>query len=185
MIKGKKAGSTLDKIGERWYDFDLKIEKNIYCYLCCWHIKKKNLCKLNEKLRFESYHEWKEYISNKYQGYSEEKLTEFSRYLNLRIRHTKSSNEYWILMGAALISVMFTTLMDKVLSIHINLSDVSCWYTFLIIFILELNFIAVLTFVIIKAVSPIFDGRFEKNFFVDYKEIIDDIISVKRNIENL
>lgn len=184
MIKGKKAARTLNEIGKRWYGFDFKIEKNIYCYLCCWRLKRKDLRKLNEKLKFESYHEWKEYISNNYQGYREEELTEFSRYLNLRIRHTKSSDVYWVLMDTALMSVIFTVLINIVFSMHINLSDISDWYTFLIIPILGMFFMAVLIFVIIEVVYPIFDGRFEESFFEDYKEIIDEIISGKQNREN-
>lgn len=56
MIKGKKSGKTLDKIGERWYGFNLKSEKNVYCYLCCNRnrVKEKALRDLDEELKFET-----------------------------------------------------------------------------------------------------------------------------------
>lgn len=58
MLKRKKNRRTLDEIGRTCFEFDVKLEEDIYRYLCRVHIKGKNLKKLDEKVRFESYKHW-------------------------------------------------------------------------------------------------------------------------------
>lgn len=176
MIKGKKAGKTLDEIGKRRHDFNFKSEKIIYYYLCCKYIKKKELENLNDDLKFEEYGKWKNYICNKYQNYSKDKLIEFSRYLKLMIRNIKPSHEYWTIMATAYISMVFTMVINIAMGKHMDLSNSSAWIILLITILLEALFIIFLIFLIVKIMHPIYDNHSEENFLRDYKEIIDDII---------
>lgn len=179
MIKGKKAEKTLDEIGKRWHDFDFKSEKIIYCYLCCNRnrIKNKELRNLDDGLKFEEYRQWKNYICNKYQNYSKEKLNEFSRYLNLKIRNIKPSHEYWSITAASFLSVVFTMVFNFITWIYMDFSNNSIWISLLETILLEIFFVISLTFIIIKMLYPIFVDHFDENFLKDYKEIIDDIIN--------
>lgn len=174
MMRGKKAGQTLNEIGKRWYDFDFELERVIYCYLCCRCIKERgfarDLRKLNEKLKFESYQEWKQYICNKYQNYSKEKLTEFSRYLNQRIRNKKPFNEILIILCTVLVSLTLSQMFDMFLNTYERLSIKLVWFISCIIIVLPVFY------GIVRFLCHIFDSDIEKNFFEDYKEIIDEII---------
>ena len=178
MIKGKKAGKTLDEIGKRWHDFDIKSEKIIYCYLCCnrYRLINKKLRNLNDDLKFEEYRQWKYYICNKYQNYSKEKLIEFSRYLNLKIRNIKPSHEYWIIMATAFLSMLLTKAVEIVTGIQKDFSNYSVWITLSVTLVVEALVIMLLIYLIVKIVYPIYDNHFDENFLIDYKEIIDDII---------
>lgn len=93
MIKGKKAGKTLDEIGKKWHDFNFKYERAIYCYLCCNRNRLINmeLRNLNNDLKFEKYQQWNDYICNKYRNYSKGDLIEFSKYLNLKMKYKTGS----------------------------------------------------------------------------------------------
>lgn len=179
MIKSKKARKTLDEIGRRWHNFNFKSEKIIYYYLCCKHIKKKELRNLNDDLKFDEYRQWKHYICNRYQNYSKDKLIEFSRYLNLMIRDKKPSHEYWTIMATAYISMVFTIVINIAMGKHMDLNNNSVWIILLITILLEALFIMFLFFLIVKIMYPIYDNHSEENFLRDYKEIIDDIIEKK------
>lgn len=179
MIKGKKAGKTLDEIGKRRHDFNFKSEKIIYYYLCCIYIKKKELENLKDDLKFEEYGKWKNYICNKYQNYSKDKLIEFSRYLKLMIRNIKPSHEYWTIMATAFLSMLFSMVINVAMGIHNDFSNYPVWITLLVSSVLGALFIILLVYLIIKIVYPIYDNHFDEDFLKDYKEIIDDIIYEK------
>ncbi len=174
MIKGKKAGRTLDEIGKRWYDFDFKSERVIYCYLCCCKIKEKHFArdirKLDEKLRFETYQEWKQYVCNKYYNYRTEELSEFSRYLNQKIRNERPINEGLSILLAALTTLIFTETFDRFLYTYEKISIKIVWLIGCIVFLLPM------AYGIAKFLSLMFDNNIEKDFFEDYKEIIDEMI---------
>ncbi len=174
MIKSKKAGKTLDEIGKRWYDFDYKLERVIYCYLCCCKIRVKHfardLRKLDEGLKFESYQEWKQYVCNKYQNYRTEELSEFSRYLNQRIRNEKPINEGANILLTAMITLIFTEIFQVSISTYRESSKKIVWFVFVILLVLYV------VYEIVKSLLTLFDNNVEKNFFVDYKEIIDEMI---------
>lgn len=179
MIKRKRTEKTLDEIGKRWHDFNFKSEKTIYLYLCCKHIKRKELRNLNDDMKFKEYRQWKDYICDKYQNCSKDKLIEFSRYLNLKISDIKPSHEYWTIMSTAFLSMLFTTVINGVMGIHKEFSNYSVWITLLVTLVLGALFIIPLIYLIIKIVYPIYDNHFNEDFLKDYKEIIDDIIEGK------
>lgn len=183
MIKCKKAGKTLDEIGKRRHDFNFKSERIIYSYLCCNRnrIINKELRNLSNDLKFEEYLQWKNYICNKYQNYSKEKLFEFSRYLNLRIRNIKPSHEYWNIMATALLSAVFALVLNAAIEIHLDFSNDTIWIILLVIIFLEILITISIAYIIIKIVYPIFDNHFDENFLRDYKEIIDDIIKERKS----
>ena len=174
MIKGKKAGRTLDEIGKRWYDFDFKSERVIYCYLCCCKIKEKHFArdirKLDEKLRFETYQEWKQYVCNKYYNYRTEELSEFSRYLNQKIRNERPINEGVSILLAALTTLIFTEIFDSFLYTYEKINIKIVWLIGCIVFLPPM------AYGIAKILSLMFDNNIEKDFFEDYKEIIDEMI---------
>lgn len=178
MIKSKKAGKTLDEIGKKWHDFNFKSERLIYSYLCCNRSRLINmeLRNLNKDLKFEEYRQWKQYICNKYQNYSRDKLIEFSRYLKLMIRNIKPNHEYWIIMATALLSIVFTMVINVTIELNKQFNINSDWIKILITILSGILFILFSAYLIIKIVYPIFDDYFDENFLRDYKEIIDEII---------
>ncbi|MBD5526592.1 MAG: hypothetical protein HDR04_19770 [Lachnospiraceae bacterium] len=180
MIKGKKSGKSLDEIGERWYSFSLKSEKIIYCYLCCnrHRVKKKTLRNLDEKLKFETYQQWNQYVCNKYQNYNINELIEFSRYLNQMIRNIKPNHEYLSIMASAVIAAIFTKMFDLLYQYN-GFSNIPFWSAFLGILLLYIFLMLLIFFLIFQVMSPLFDKHFEEDFFKDYKEIIDSLIDVK------
>ncbi|MBD5513699.1 MAG: hypothetical protein HDR06_03340 [Lachnospiraceae bacterium] len=131
MIKRKKAEKTLEEIGKRWYDFDYKIERTIYCYLCCYHIRERgaarNLRQLDEQLKFETYRQWKQYIGSKYINYSRDKLNEFSRYLNQMIRNKRPFDKALNILSTAVITLICTELFNVFLSTYEELNEKFVW----------------------------------------------------------
>ena len=58
---------------------------------------------------FETYGEWKSYVCKKYNDFTDEKLNEFSHFLNQTIRNAGSECAYWKLI----IPVILTLWTDK------------------------------------------------------------------------
>lgn len=179
MIKGKKAGKTLDEIGKSWYDFNFKSERTIYSYLCCNRnrIINKELQNLSNDLKFEKYQQWKHYICNKYQNYSKDDLFEFSRYLNLMIRNINPIHEYSSITATVFLSVVFTAVFNFITGTYMDFSNNSVWITFLKTVLLVIPSVIFLTIFIIKMIYPIFDDHFDENFLRDYKEVIDELVT--------
>ena len=100
-----------------FYKFDIQQEQNIYTYLCKGKLKAKALKKLSHDLKFETYAQWKQYIWNKYHDFSDEKLEEFSRYLNQCSRNTKPVYECWKTFISIYLALMFNTLFEFLISI--------------------------------------------------------------------
>lgn len=67
-------------------------KKTIYGYLAYYNIKDKDINNLENKLKFDSYKNWKKYISDKYDSYDIDKFQEFYRFLNLKSRNVKFSD---------------------------------------------------------------------------------------------
>lgn len=132
--------------------------------MCYKRVKRKELRILNDDMKFEEYRQWKQYICSKYQSCSKEKLIEFSRYLNLKIRDIKPSHVYWSIMAAAFVSVLFTMVMNFVMGMQLDISSNTFWSMLLITILLEFSFIAVLIYLIMKIVMPIYDNYFDENF---------------------
>lgn len=178
----RRRKKTLEKIGNDYYGFRFQLEKNIYCYLCCKHGKRIEVyrgirfCKLDEEQQFNTYHQWRQYVYNKYCNYTTEKLSDFSRYLNQMIRDRKPNRENGIIVITAVLTLLFSKLYEKaekylsyILGYKYGLGIIVMVFACMVIAIL----ISQITF-------PVFDNSIEENFFRDYKEIIDDILSEKK-----
>lgn len=175
MLKKKKKRS-LNLIGKRKYDFDIKLEKQIYSCLCCSYGAKKAFKKLDAKLKFNSYHEWRQYVCNKYKGYHKKELIEFSRYLNQNMRNIRPLKEFWDLFVSIILTVLFTIGADKLLNFHLDYIKGSLLNFVIIYLLLLIIFVSPILMLIRQIIIPIFDNNIEENFFRDYKEIIDDMI---------
>lgn len=179
MINKRKSGRTLNNIGIRWHNFDFQSEKNIYSYLCCDKMKKRALKKLDEKLKFVSYSQWKQYICNKYENYNKDELIEFSRYLNQRIRNINPSREYLNIILPCFITLAFTVSIDKILDLNLETTSISDLGSLIIIIFLSILFIISMFSVIRNTFIPIKENSGDTNILIDYKEIIDEMISMK------
>ncbi len=182
MIRNKKSRRTLEDIGKRWYGFDLKVEKKIYNYVCCVRIKRIGFSVLDEKLKFVSYHQWSQYVRNKYEFFDKDKLIEFSRYLNQRIRNIKPSHEYWSIMASIVMTLTVTKLVEGILSMRMDFKDIPFWGTIVVLLFFEIFIVVSLLFIINQTLHPILDNNLEENLLRDYKEIIDEMIN---NMETL
>lgn len=179
MRSKRKFNRTLDNIGKRWHNFDFQSEKNIYCYLCCDKMKKRALKKLNEKQKFVSYSQWKQYICNKYENYDKDELEEFSRYLNQRIRNIKPGKEYFNIILPCFITLAFTISIDKIWDLNLNTTSISNLGRMIVIIFLSILFIISMFSIIRNTFMPIKENSGDTNLLIDYKEIIDGMISVK------
>lgn len=185
MIRGKKVRRDFNKIGKNCYGFDFVSERNIYCYLCCYHIKRRELRKLQDNLKFDTYRQWKRYVNNKYFNLSKEQLVEFSRYLNCEIRNISSFRKYWDIITPILLSILFAKICEAIISIYSEFLGTQIEIMLLITLLLEVLIIMILTPIIIKMMYPFFDSNIDENFYTDYKEIIDEIIVSKTSKELL
>lgn len=172
----KKNKRLLSLLGKRKYDFDITFEKQIYSCLCCSYGAKKAFKKLDAKYKFNSYHEWRQYICNKYKSYHKDELIEFSRYLNQNMRNIRPLQESWDLFVSIILTVLFTIGADKLLNFHLDIKG--SLLDFVIIYLLLLMFfVSPILLLVRQIIIPIFDNNIEENFFKDYREIIDDMIS--------
>lgn len=185
MFKKKKQKRTLDVIGKEEYNFDFQLEKNIYKNLCCIHVKKKHIRKLKqENLKFNTYSAWKKYIFNKYKNCNREQLLEFSKYLNQGIRNTEPSGKYWELVVPVIMTLVLTSFLNFFGSVKLDLSGIPIIDILVCVVIIGI-FIGiipmVLTIVLIwNTIKLMFDNHTDKIFFIDYKEIIDEMINKEK-----
>lgn len=160
-----------------FYKFDIQQEQNIYTYLCKGKLKAKVLKKLSHDLKFETYAQWKQYIWNKYHDFSDEKLEEFSRYLKQCSRNTKPVYECWKTFISIYLALMFNTLFEFLISIlDFHFSSILEVVVVIGLVMIALGFFA---YAIAKISMPLSDQEDERNFYLDYKELIDEMIEEK------
>ncbi len=166
-------------VGKSRYKFEFNLEKNIYSNLCLCRIKKKELKKIENKLKFTTYSEWKHYIYNKYKDYDKEFLSEFSRYLNQGIRNIQPGREYLNLAIPIILTIVFTEFIERILEINNILSEFPLLICVIMIPILLIILFVPFFYFIWNTLSPVWDNNIEENLFKDYKEIIDEILKEK------
>lgn len=176
----RKQKRTIDNIGKKIYEFDFILEKIIYEYLCFSHMKKKELKKLDEKLKFVTYKEWKKYILDKYKGYEEEKLIEFSRYLNQRIRNVEPAFMYLQVHIPVMATIIFTKAFDFIFETKLVFSGTPKIFVAAFVLLFDICVIMPLIFFVWHTFKPFRENCVEKNFLKDYKEIIDNLINSKK-----
>ncbi len=162
---------SMEKLGKEYYDFDFLEEKNIYKYLCRRHMKKNSIKKMDNNLKFETYEQWKRYIFNKYKDYQNEKLIEFSYFINQKIRDVKPRREFWNII----ITIIVTLNVEKILEDISNISGTSILEKIGGVIALIVIIMVVVWF-IIWITGRIFDEADEENLYRDYKEVIDEMI---------
>lgn len=174
MLKKKKYTRSLELVGKRKYDFDSTLEKRIYSCLCCSYGAKKAFKKLDDKLKFSSYQQWKQYVFNKYEYYCKDDLIEFSRYLNQNIRNSKPYSEYWKIMLSVLLTISLTIILDAFLNIHFKSTGLILWVVIITVMLILVMAIVV---IIMQTLGPMLENNTEEYFYRDYKEIIDEMIN--------
>lgn len=182
MSKQRKDRKTLNEIGKTEFEFDFYLERKIYMNLCHMHMKRRELMSLKEELRFSSYKGWKQYIYEKYENYSKDKLSEFSRYLNQRIRNIKPNREYWNLFIPVLLAFSLTECVKFLFETEEMVLNNSATEITVFWLIFVMTILAVLLFEIWQTITPIWKINMEENLFTDYKEIIDGILFEKENV---
>lgn len=180
MSKQKKYRKTLNVLGKTEYEFDFNLEKRIYMNLCHLHMKKREEKSLREELKFNTYKKWKNYVYTKYKNYDEDKLNEFSRYLNQRIRNIKPGHEYWNLLIPVIVTIFFAEGIDFLFEAEKILVQQSGSGVEIFFLIYLLLFIGMTFWIAWQTLVPIWNRNIEENILADYKEIIDSIINEKK-----
>lgn len=166
---------------ENYYQFNERIEKDIYAYVCLKHRRKRSIKKMDTSLKFGTYTEWNKYVKNKYQDFSNEKLNDFSHFLNLKIRNVVPESEYLRLLS----SVFIALLMEKGIDIALEaMSSEANSFEAMAIKMMGLVVMGIiLGIAVLEILQPLFKTSEARNFYTDYKEIIDNMIDYKRNAD--
>lgn len=179
----KKYKRDFNNVGRIKYNFSFQKEKNIYCNVCMRRMKRKRIKNLEEELKFCTYSEWKKYICYKYRDYDKETLEDFSRYLNQGIRNVQPGREYLNLFIPVILTLIVTETLNGMLKISEAIEALSIVAGIIVLLIvLVILFIPIIYF-IWTTLIPICDNNIEESMFIDYKEIIDEIIESR--IKNL
>lgn len=174
----RKYNKNFKNLGKSRYNFEFELEKIIYSNLCLLRVKKKELKKIVNMLEFNTYFEWKQYIFNKYKNYDKEYLLEFSRYLNQGIRNIQPGREYLDMFIPFILTFSITELLRQLFEINNILSDISGKSSVICLLIL-IFWLTSFFYIIWSTLMPIWNNNIEENMFIDYKEIIDELIEQK------
>lgn len=169
---------SIGHIGNEYYQFDKNYEILMYKYVCHKHLNRIECKNIKVENKYETYSQWKAYVCGKYNVFSDDKLNEFDHFLNQRIRNVGAEFEYWKLI----IPVILTLLTDKLFeSLY---SIVGIGVDSILQLIIEMVVIIVMILlgglVVTKIIDPIARVSTERNFFIDYKEIIDEMLEKRR-----
>lgn len=185
MFSKNKERRTLDNRGWKEFKFDFQGEKNIYLYLWRIKLRKKKVMKLEGKLKFDKYENWKQYVRKQHIGDGIDKLEEFSRFLNQKLRNLNPNQEYWNtfipIMATLVIEEGFDMLFEK----QEEFVKLGFWVGLISQIIFTLIVIISMVVFILKVVMPIWDNNTDRDFLEDYKEIIDEILEEKIGNESV
>ena len=160
------------------YKFDESYEINIYNYLCFKKMNKKIKEKMNNDVKFITYHQWENYIQNKHKNLNKFELMEFSRFLNLKSRSLKPEHEYWNIVTTILLTILTEKAYNEIINMGIDESDTLAKIVgqFIGQFLIFIGIGIGLVFLIVKITKFIWDVSDKSNFYYDYKKIIDNMI---------
>lgn len=158
------------------FGFDFELEAKIYKHLC---YKKDE--RLDDKYKFKSYKQWKDYITNKYSVFSIEQLQEFDRWLNQKIRLRKPDHEYRNTCITVLITWFFTKLLDEFSDKVEVTNNIEGVMGIFMMGVLCLIIFCVVLFVTNYLCGYLFENNETIALYTDYKEIIDEIIAQREN----
>lgn len=172
MRRNENEKRNVTKIGKDSYNFDYSEEKDKYCYLCGVN-SKKLIRKIKDDDKIKTYSEWKQTILSKYEKNSIEELQEFSRYLNQRIRILEPIKDYKSIVISVYTAIVVTGMYNLIMEIQqLNLNSrviIGLTLLPLLVIIIFLRWI----------INYISDANIKRSLFVDYKEIIDEMIKDK------
>ena len=174
--KKEKYGRIFNEIGQEQFQFDYDLEKNIYSHLCCMCFEGEKTEELDSTLKIETYKEWKRHIEEKYRNYDSDQLTEFSKYLNQRLRGLKPDSDFLKTVFAVMLALVVEGGFDIILDNQIKYGDLNVASVLVIESILSSVVVIPIIFFGIIAVKPIIQNDAEQNFLTDFKEIIDGMI---------
>lgn len=155
------------------FQFDLKKEKIIYMNLCKDNLRKNQKKLLSEDISFTRYKDWKEYIENKYSVYDAQSLIEFEKTINLILMDSMEFNEYNQKILIALVSVLFTSTISRVIDDIDQNKNIVFLYTLMII--VPIFFV----YFLCKIYDDYRDGGKAIPFLRDVKDIINGLIKEK------
>lgn len=138
--------------------FDVQKEMAIYTYLCKDRMNRKQKKFLTDDTKFNEYKSWKRYLISRYDVYSKDCLTEFSRYLNGSLRESNKANNFnqsiCISYIAAGISVVVTRICTYVEIIKEQMFSI----------VVEMLFIPILVAIIVAYIWQLWRGK-QKSLF--------------------
>ena len=160
---------------ETYYGFDEKFEKRIYKYLCG---RKIDLSELEIQYRFQTYSQWRDYVRNKYESYSYERLENFVCFLNQRMRDQKPFGKYWEMI----IPITITIAINVLISLSIK-DAVDCngklWIEILGVLIGVGGGTFLLCCTIMAGLNKLINSADKEYFYGDYIEILQDLLTKK------
>lgn len=172
----KKKRMSRKLVACKVYEFDEKLEKNIYKYLCFNNIIGR---KLIDKQKFVYYNDWKEYVEGKYEKFDKKMLIEFSRFLNLKINNMKFIYTYHYICITVVLSIVISMFFDFFVDIN-SFSNIANSLVLIAVCTVIIVFVVVIMLiVIINLFQPLLSYYDDDFFYKDYKEIIDGIIENK------
>lgn len=174
----KNQKRTFNNIGKQNYDFDINLEKDIYSYL--YALRRKQNKSLDEKVKFERYREWKQYIEKKYENFDSNRLMEFSKYLNCALGDEKSTNSYWTICIPIILTILFTKMLEMINELNAIEFDGEVIYAIVFIIIVLIFILVSTIYMLCKIVTPLFEGNIRETMLLNYKEIIDCMYGQKR-----
>ena len=175
-----KKKRTLYNTGKDYFDFEIHDEQNKYDYLCFKDVKKAIKKKLDKKFLFAYYREWEEYIREKYKSYDNDKLNEFSRYLNQLIRSREPKKDYMYLLIPVLLAETVRIILDCGTQFDFQTSDGSIIPWLIALQILIIMFICIR--IRESLFIPIRETSCQQHMLSDYKEIIDYMIYERKKV---
>ena len=129
---------------------------------------------MDVSLKFGTYTEWNKYVKNKYQDFPNEKLKDFSHFLNLKIRNAAPESDYLKILSSAVIAI----LVERIINITLEtISSGDNSFESMIIKMIGLVIMGIiLGIAVLGIIQPLSKTAEDRNFYTDYKEIIDDMI---------
>lgn len=144
--------------------FDVDKELNIHSFLYK-KLSRKQLKSIDEKVRFKTYKDWKNYIIARYEVYNNDNLIEFDKCMNVLLKEGKTFNSYAQGVAITYLSVIMTRLVDYYVD---NIYAVmTCILIFPIIIVTVINLYDVYS-----------NGREYVLLLKDVKDIIEELIEV-------
>lgn len=168
---------SLSKIGENKFGFIVQEEVNIYKYLVCRKLRKRDIEKLREKgVLFNYYSEWEGSVINAHKSDDEEKLKEFSRHLEQRIRNEQIISQYIALAIPILLTAFLTTVLGMVLELFNQDLSGEPWWVGIMVICAGLFAAMFVGYFFADFFKDMIDYQTREKMFVDYKNVIDKMI---------